>query len=202
MSRAWPVILQHGEVRVRPLRVRDARRWQQLRANNNEWLQEWEATSPLPNIEPPPTFRQSARRMLAEAREGRTMPLVVEHQGEFVGQINVSDITYGSLRGCHFGYWIAESASDKGVMTTAAALVTDHLLRTLQLHRIEIAVRPENIPSNRLAVRLGYRFEGIRPDFLHINSQWRDHNIYVMQPGITSGTVLNHILKARDTNRS
>ena len=194
--------MRHDDVGVRPLRVRDARRWQQLRASNNEWLQEWEATSPLPSIEPPPTFRQSGRRMLVEAREGKTMPLVVEYQGEFVGQINVSDITYGSLRGCHFGYWIAESASDKGVMTTAAALVTDHLLQTLQLHRIEIAVRPENIPSNRLAVRLGYRFEGIRPDFLHINHQWRDHNIYVMQPGTISGTVLGHVLKARDTKVS
>jgi ribosomal-protein-alanine N-acetyltransferase len=140
--------------------------------------------------------------MLAEAREGKTMPLVVEYQGEFVGQINVSDITYGSLRGCHFGYWIAESASDKGVMTTASALVTDHLLQTLQMHRIEIAVRPENIPSNRLAVRLGYRFEGIRPDFLHINHQWRDHNVYVMQPGTISGTVLGHVVKARDTKAS
>jgi hypothetical protein len=79
------------------------------------------------------------------------------------------------------------------VMTTAAALVTDHLLQTLQLHRIEIAVRPENIPSNRLAIRLGYTFEGVRPAFLHINRQWRDHNIYVMMPDTISGTVINHI---------
>jgi ribosomal-protein-alanine N-acetyltransferase len=182
--------------------VRDAKKWQKLRAGNHEWLHEWEATSPLPSVEPPPTFRQSARRMRAEAREGKTMPFVVEYRGEFVGQINVSDITYGSLRGCHFGYWISESASDKGVMTTAAALVSDHLLQTLQLHRIEIAIRPENVPSNRLAVRLGYQFEGIRPNFLHINSKWRDHNIYVMQPGTISGSVLNHILKSRDTKVS
>jgi ribosomal-protein-alanine N-acetyltransferase len=147
----------------------------------------------MPSVEPPPTFRQSAKRMLAEARTGRTMPFVVEYQGVFVGQINVSDITYGSLRGCHFGYWIDESASDKRVMTTAAALVTDHLLQTLQLHRIEIAVRPENIPSNRLAIRLGYTFEGVRPSYLHINRKWCDHNIYVMMPDTISGSVLDHI---------
>jgi len=110
VTKAWPATLSHGDVRVRPLRVRDARRWQQLRQTNNDWLQEWEATSPMPSIEPPPTFRQSAKRMLAEAKLGRTMPFVVEYQGTFVGQINVSDITYGSLRGCHFGYWIDESA--------------------------------------------------------------------------------------------
>ena len=202
MSKSWPITLSHGDVRVRPLRVRDAKKWQKLRASNHEWLHEWEATSPLPSVEPPPTFRQSARRMRAEARDGKTMPFVVEYRGEFVGQINVSDITYGSLRGCHFGYWISENASDKGVMTTAAALVSDHLLQTLQLHRIEIAIRPENVPSNRLAVRLGYQFEGIRPNFLHINSQWRDHNIYVMQPDTISGSVLNHTLKSRDTKVS
>ncbi len=199
MSRAWPATLSHGDVRVRPLRVRDSRRWQQLRQNNNDWLQEWEATSPIPSVEPPPTFRQSAKRMLAEAREGRTLPFVVEYQGKFVGQINVSDITYGSLRGCHFGYWIDESASDKRVMTTAAALVTDHLLQTLQLHRIEIAVRPENIPSNRLAIRLGYKFEGVRPNFLHINQKWRDHNIYVMMPDTIAGSVIDHIFSQGDT---
>lgn len=193
MSKAWPVTLRAGEVRIRPLKVSDARRWQQLRIDNQDWLAEWEATSPMPSVEPPPTFRQSARRMLAEARDGRTMPFVVEYQGEFVGQINVSDITYGSLRGCHFGYWIAEEYADKGIMTTAAALVTDHLLDTLKLHRIEICVRPENVPSNRLALRLGYHLEGMRPAFLHINHAWRDHNVYVIGPDRVQGSVLARV---------
>ncbi len=85
-------------------------------------------------------------------------------------------------------------------MTTAAALVTDHLLQTLKLHRIEIAVRPENIPSNRLAVRLGYKFEGVRPAFLHINGQWRDHNVYIMMPDTILGSVIDHIFSQRDTS--
>jgi ribosomal-protein-alanine N-acetyltransferase len=131
--------------------------------------------------------------MLAEARDGRTMPFVVEYQGEFVGQINVSDITYGSLRGCHFGYWIDQDFADKGIMTTAAALVTDHLLDTLKLHRVEICVRPENVPSNRLAIRLGYRLEGVRPAFLHINHAWRDHNVYVIGPEDVQGSVLARV---------
>ena len=84
MSKAWPVTLRHGDVRLRPLRVRDAKRWQQLRASNQDWLAQWEATSPMPTLEPPPTFRQSARQMLTEARTGRTMPFVVEYQGNFV----------------------------------------------------------------------------------------------------------------------
>ncbi len=176
----WPVTLTHGDVRLRPLRARDARRWQELRLENESWLVEWEATSPLPAIEQAPTFRQVARNMRKEARRGQCMPFVVEYKGNFVGQLNVNNIVYGALREASFGYWIDEKASDKGIMTTAAALVTDYLLLTMNLHRVEIAVRPENVPSNRLIQRLGFNFEGIRPKFLHINHAWRDHNIYSM----------------------
>ncbi len=186
----WPVTLTHGDVTLRPLRTSDSRRWQELRRANESWLTEWEATAPLPSQEPAPTFRQVARRMRKDARRGLCMPFVVEYKGEFVGQLNVNNIVYGALREANFGYWIDESVSDRGIMTTAAALVTDYLLGPMQLHRVEIAVRPENLPSNRLVQRLGFHFEGIRPRFLHINHDWRDHNIYsLLSENLTSTLV-------------
>lgn len=177
-SNFWPVTLTHGDVRLRPLRVTDGRKWQELRIANEAWLAEWEATAPVPSIEPAPSFQKVARQMRRDARRGQCLPFVVEYQGEFVGQLNVNNIVYGALREANFGYWIDERMSDRGIMTTAAALVTDYLLLVMNLHRVEIAVRPENIPSNRLVQRLGFHFEGVRPRFLHINHDWRDHNIY------------------------
>lgn len=178
MSKTWPVTLINGDVKLRPLNVRDASTWQKLRSENQSWLSEWEATAPLPSLDPPPTFRNSTKSMLKDAKDGYAMPFVVEYQGEFVGQLNVADIVYGSLRGCHFGYWITEKVAGLGIMTTAVALATDHLFFGVHLHRVEVAIRPENIPSNKLVQRLGFRFEGVRPAFLHINNAWRDHNIY------------------------
>ncbi len=180
MNKGWPVALKHGDVRLRPLKKSDAKKWREVRSANQDWMQEWEATAPLPAIDPAPTFRQSAKRLLQDAKDGRAMPFVVEYQGEFVGQLNVSDIVYGSLRGAHFGYWIDHRFAGRGIMTTAVALVTEHLLTTCELHRVEVAIRPENEPSNKLVQRLGFRFEGQRAKFLHINNDWRDHNIYVM----------------------
>ena len=180
MNKSWPVALKHGDVRLRPLKKSDAKKWREIRAANQDWMQEWEATPPIPAIDPAPTFRQSAKRLLQDAKAGRAMPFVVEYQGEFVGQLNVSDIVYGSLRGAHFGYWIDHRFAGRGIMTTAVALVTEHLLTTCELHRVEVAIRPENEPSNKLVQRLGFRFEGQRAKFLHINNDWRDHNIYVM----------------------
>ena len=192
MSNAfWPVTLSHGDVRLRPLRVTDGRKWQEIRLANESWLSEWEATAPVPSQEPAPSFQQVARRMRKDARRGQCLPFVVEYQGEFVGQLNVNNIVYGALREANFGYWIDERVSDRGIMTMAAALVTDYLLLTMNLHRVEIAVRPENVPSNRLVQRLGFHFEGVRPRFLHINHDWRDHNIYSMLRENMSGSLID-----------
>ena len=193
MSRIWPVTLRHGDVLLRPLTKRDAKKWQEIRTQNQEWMQEWEATPPIPALDPAPTFKQSAKRLLAEAKLGRAMPFVVEYQGEFVGQLNVGDIVYGSLRGAHIGYWIDQKYAGRSIMTTAVALVTDHLLTTVGLHRVEVAIRPENEPSNKLVKRLGFKFEGVRPKFLHINNDWRDHNIYVMFAEDLLGSLLTRL---------
>ncbi len=42
------------------------------------------------------------------------------------------------------------------------ALATDHCFRTVGLHRIEIAIRPENAGSLRVVEKLGFREEGTR----------------------------------------
>lgn len=180
MGNVWPVVLTHNEVKLRPLRTRDARVWRSVRQRNQGWLDPWDATTPYPTSDPAPTFQQSTKKMLKDARAGRAMPFAIMYREKFVGQINVSDITKGALWSCHIGYWIDEAVSNRGIMTTAVALVTDHLILNGKLHRVELAIRPENVPSNQLAQSLGFRFEGLRKRFLHINGDWRDHNIYVM----------------------
>lgn len=193
MTSAWPVRLVHEDLVLRPLKPGDYAAWRDVRTRNQEWLRRWSATSPRTNLEPAPTFRQSTRRDLKAAKAGRSMPFVLEYQGNFVGQINVSDIVTGSLWGCHIGYWIDERVANRGLMTAALALVCDHLFFTKQLHRIEIAIRPENEPSNRLVQRLGFRFEGLRKSFLHIDGDWRDHNIYVLMQDEITQSMLTRI---------
>jgi ribosomal-protein-alanine N-acetyltransferase len=48
------------------------------------------------------------------------------------------------------------------------------------LHRVEICIRPENRNSRRVVEKLGFREEGLRPRFLHIDGAWRDHLVYVL----------------------
>ena len=179
MTPAWPVELSEGPVRLRPLRRRDATRWRAVRAANASWLRPWEATSP-DTAGPAPTFPQMVRGFTREARAGRMLPFVVELDGQLVGQVTVSGITWGSLRSAHVGYWVDQRVAGRGTIPVALALVGDHCFRVLRLHRIEVNIRPENAASLRVAAKLGMRDEGLRERFLHIDGAWRDHRTFAI----------------------
>jgi ribosomal-protein-alanine N-acetyltransferase len=103
------------------------------------------------------------------------VPFVIEYNGELVGQLNVSGIMRGSISTAQVGYWVAERVAGQEVTPTAVALATDYLLGTLGLHRVEICIRPENKSSLRVVEKLGFRYEGLRRRYIHINGDWRDH---------------------------
>lgn len=165
--------LKEGPVSLRAVRLRDAKPLERALLDNRTWLRKWEATSPYA----PTSFdtRTSIRSLQANARAGHGLPFVVEYEGEIVGQLNVSSITYGSLSSATIGYWVAESVAGRGVTPTAVALATDYCFYQLGLHRMEVCIRPENAPSLRVVEKLGFRYEGLRRRYIHINGDWRDH---------------------------
>ncbi len=180
MATGWPVVLEDGDVRLRPLRRRDARAWLALRAVNARWLERWEASSPVPVEGPAPTFGEFVRMLSSQARQGTALPFAVDHQGQLVGQLTVSSIVYGSLRSASIGYWVSQHVAGRGVIPTSVALATDHCFGPLRLHRVEVNIRPENAPSLRVVEKLGFRDEGLRARYLHINGAWCDHRTFAL----------------------
>ncbi len=170
--------LRDGAVSIRPIRLRDARALEQELIANRAWLRTWEATNPHGPI----GFdsRASIRSLLANWRSGYGVPFAIEYEGEFAGQMNVSGLSYGSLSSASIGYWVAERFAGRNVTPTAVALATDHCLFSLGLHRMEVCIRPENAPSLRVVEKLGFRYEGLRRRFIHINGDWRDHFCFAL----------------------
>lgn len=193
---SWPVELAHGAVGLRPIRLRDARAWREVRIRNAEWLRPWEATLPDPSRERLPSFTTMVRRLSSEARDGRCLPFAVTYDGRLVGQVTVGGLTWGSLRSGYIGYWVDSKFAGQGITPTAVAMATDYCLGEIGLHRLEINIRPENAASLRVPIKLGYRFEGERPRYLHIDGDWRDHVTYVMlQEEMPRGGVLERYLR-------
>jgi ribosomal-protein-alanine N-acetyltransferase len=170
--------LRDGAVTIRPIRLRDTRALERELMFNRNWLRRWEATSPIG----PASFdvRTSIRNLLAHAREGFGLPFLIEYEGGLAGQLNVSGISYGSLSSATIGYWVGEQFAGKNITPTAVALATDHCFFTMGLHRMEICIRPENEPSLRVVEKLGFRYEGLRRRYIHINGDWRDHFCFAL----------------------
>jgi len=183
VAKPWPVTLREdtpaGAVVLRPLRRRDGATWMRLRAENAAWLEPWEATSPVaqPGMS---TFGEYLRALWSQARAGTSLPFAIELDGALVGQLTVSSITHGSLCSASMGYWVAREAAGRGVVPTGVAMATDYCFAVLGLHRVEINIRPENAPSLRVVDKLGFRDEGVRERYLHIQGQWRDHRTFAL----------------------
>ncbi|MFZ9840950.1 MAG: GNAT family N-acetyltransferase, partial [Candidatus Nanopelagicales bacterium] len=66
----------------------------------------------------------------------------------------------------------------------------DYLILQRLFHRVEIAIRPENQASLRVVQKLQLRSEGLRPRYLHIDGDWRDHEIFAIDESeIESGLI-------------
>ncbi len=170
--------LREGAITVRPIRLRDSRQLERELLDNRGWLRKWEATNP----HGPLSFdtRASIRSLQANARAGLGLPFVIEFDGRFAGQLNVSSITYGSLGSATIGYWVSERFAGRNVTPTAVALATDYCFFQAGLHRMEICIRPENVASLRVVEKLGFRYEGLRRRYIHINGDWRDHFCFAL----------------------
>jgi ribosomal-protein-alanine N-acetyltransferase len=169
-----------GLLGLRRLRRRDVRAWREVRARNVAWLAPWEATVPPGSDETFPSYGEMVARFRTEERAGRMIAWAMTLDGALVGQVTVSGITLGSLRAASIGYWIDSRVAGRGLTPMAVAMACDHCLRTLGLHRVEIVIRPENTASLRVVEKLGFRHEGHRPAYLHIDGRWRDHEVFAL----------------------
>ena len=193
MTRLWPATLERGPVGLRPLTYRDRRQWAAVRARNSDWVRPWDATLPPGATDAVSSFRGMVHSMRVAARAGTMLPFALTVDGQLRGQVTVGGIHLGSLRGGHVGYWIDRDAAGRGYTPLAVAMATDHCFAG-GLHRIEINIRPENAPSLRIVEKLGFRYEGLRERYLHIDGQWRDHLSFALTADEVDGSLADRFL--------
>ena len=185
--------LNHGGVYVRSIRARDARPLRALLKSNRSWLEKWEAT--IPGYSEFPPVGDIIRSLLRLAKQNQAAPFIIEHDGDVVGQVTVSGLSFGSLSSGSIGYWISQDRAGKGITPTAVALVADWCFTGLGIHRIEICIRPENVSSLRIVRKLGMRYEGLRRRYIHIDGDWRDHFCFAVTIDEVPGGLLARLTR-------
>jgi len=187
--------LEFNDVRLRVLRLRDAKALEHLVLSNRSWLRPWEAT--LPDAPMNFDIKAQIRGLLRQMDQDQGIPFAIEYRGQVVGQLNVANILYGSVSSAIIGYWVAPEVAGRGITPTAVALAIDYLFNQLGLHRVEIAIRPENTASLRVVEKLGLRFEGTKERYIHINGDWRDHYMFAVTAEEIRGGLLNRFAQSK-----
>lgn len=105
-------------------------------------------------------------------------------EGTFVGCVNLTNISRGLNFEADMHWWIAEAFRAKGYGTEAVQAVLDHALaevpKGLGLNRVQAIVLPGNLPSERLASRVGFERKGDRTQASAVvKGQWERHDLYV-----------------------
>jgi RimJ/RimL family protein N-acetyltransferase len=99
-----------------------------------------------------------------------------------VGSIGMTLNSMG-YRGA-IGYWIAAQARGNGVCTRALHTLSKWALDELRLQRLELITDPDNVGSQRVAEKVGYRREGVmRSHLLHPDGRIRDSVMFSLLPG-------------------
>ena len=192
----WPVRLAHGPIVLRPLRRRDEPAGAENRRRGQEWFRHWDSTCPPESREEPMSWARLVATFNQRARRGQMLPWAVEYcppetgKAVFAGQLTVSGIVRGSASWAQVGYWVDPRWAGRGIIPTALAMAGDYCFGTLRLHRLEVAIRPENVNSLAVVAKLGFRYEGRRPAYMHVDGAWRDHDLFALHAEEVPGGLL------------
>jgi [ribosomal protein S5]-alanine N-acetyltransferase len=194
-----PVRVASGQtVTMRPIRLRDAAAWARIRIRDRHHLEPWEPTGrgTWEARNHPSNWPSLWSSLKAEARHGSMIPLVIEVDGAFSGQLTIGNIVRGALRSAWIGYWVAQEVGGHGVATAALALGLDHCFGPVGLHRVEATVRPENHRSQSVLRNVGFREEGLLRRYLDVDGDWRDHLLVALTLEELEGSFVDRLARA------
>lgn len=97
-----------------------------------------------------------------------------------IGVVNLSQIFYGAFHNAYLGYYVHVNFAGQGLMSEGIRLGLDYSFHTLNLHRVEANIQPENTASIHLIKRMGFTKEGFSRRYLYIHGEWRDHERWAL----------------------
>ena len=166
---------------LRPCTLDDEGELQSLRWRNRDWLKPWQSDDPLGG--PGLSFNEWIHAQREYERDGTAALFLITDGTRIVGQVSLGAIAYGAIRTGLVGYWVDREMAGHGIAPLAVAVLADWAFDAAdgpKLHRIEIAILPQNRRSRRVPQKLGAVDEGLRRRYMYVNGQWRDHESYAL----------------------
>ena len=166
--------LRDGDLELRPWTEADVPAL--VDACNDPEIPRW-----IPAIPQPYTEADALAFVRGEVSSVPEHSFAITQGGEVVGAIG---LTVNQSRGGVIGYWCAAAARNRGVVTRALRLIVRWGLEDLELARLALITDPDNVASQRVAEKVGFRREGVlRSHLLHPDGRLRDSVMFSLLPG-------------------
>lgn len=103
---------------------------------------------------------------------------VIEFNGQLSGIIGVVRGTFENYRSGELGYWLGKPFWGKGLATQAVSEMTNRIFTDTDIVRLFAPIYDCNKASMRVAVKCGYRLEGVAEKAVYKDGRFYDEYIY------------------------
>jgi len=150
----YPEIGIDASLRLKQLDVSQAEYLFALTEQDREYLSKW---LPWPkhthSSEDSKVFIESVAQ---KRNNGEEYGFGIELEDSLVGHISLMHLK--DDKEPEIGYWIASNSAGNGLTTRSVVALTQFGLKTLGLKKIIIRAHPDNIGSNKVAEKAGYKY--------------------------------------------
>jgi RimJ/RimL family protein N-acetyltransferase len=117
---------------------------------------------------------------MAASNDRKPFAITDAATGEVIGSI---DMRINRMQTGHVGYWLAAEARGRGLATAALRALSRWAIEELGLGRVELVTDPDNIASQRVAEKAGFRREGVlRSILVNRDGSRRDGVMFSLLP--------------------
>ncbi|QDP39901.1 GNAT family N-acetyltransferase [Radiobacillus deserti] len=110
-------------------------------------------------------------------KHGIRWGLIEKETSQFIGTIGLNNLSIRSKR-AEIGYELHPDFWRKGFATEAIHSILNYAFYELGLYRIGAVTFPDNLASNQLLEKLGFRQEGLLRGYIFQDEQSHDANVY------------------------
>jgi ribosomal-protein-serine acetyltransferase len=151
-------IVVSGEILLERIQPSDAPVIFEAVDSNRAWLAKW-----LPFVSYTRELKDT-RAFISTVIEQRDKSgnevYVIWYKGDFAGLIGYLNTDRVNEK-TELGYWLVERLTGKGIATSCTKMLVELAFEKMMMNRVTIRCAVENTLSQNVALRLGFKFEGI-----------------------------------------